>query len=268
MKKAIKAVMKQVLPDQLFTKISSVRSRNYQAKFFKSHGLFDITEQMIEKHGLEVLHGPFKGMIYPRESLMARHGTPKLLGSYEQELHPIISEVIAKARQYDKFVDIGCAEGYFAVGLAKTTRKRVDAFDTEPREIAFCSDMAKSNGVSEQVITGNWCDSIYLQSLNGTRCFVLSDCEGYEAVLFDAQTIPSLTRCDLLIELHDTPETDMSELICERFSNTHHAKIVSSEPRKPEQFGELNFLGENAAKAISEYRYENQKWVFLQAKAK
>ena len=62
-----------------------------------------------------VASGPFAGM---------RHGdiavgsvlTVKLLGTYEKELWPIIDQIIATA--YPLIIDIGAAEGYYAVGLA------------------------------------------------------------------------------------------------------------------------------------------------------
>jgi hypothetical protein len=41
---------------------------------------------------------------------------PKLLGCYEAELHGVIA--CALNTTYDTIIDIGCAEGYYAVGLA------------------------------------------------------------------------------------------------------------------------------------------------------
>ena len=40
---------------------------------------------------------------------------PKLLGSYEQELQPLLQRLAAQ--NYSEIVDIGCAEGYYAIGL-------------------------------------------------------------------------------------------------------------------------------------------------------
>lgn len=265
-KKAIKNLAGQILPDQLFTKIISIRSRNFQYNFLKKHGLIDITKKLIERYGVNVIHGPFAGMKYPRKSLISRHGTPKLLGSYEQELHPVIMKVIANAQQYEFFIDIGCAEGYYAVGLALKTGKKVYAFDTEPRELGFCFEMAKLNQVDTKVILQNWCDSEYLQGLNNKRCFIVSDCEGCEAKLFEDETIKCLKNCDLLIELHDINEIKMSELIGKRFKDSHDIKLISAESRKAEQYEELTFLGESASTALSEYRLSNQKWMYLEAK--
>lgn len=70
-----------------------------------------------EKIGL----GPFAGMKYINKA----HGsslTPKIIGTYERELHPFIYEIADK--QYDCIVDVGSAEGYYAVGLAYLYHKK------------------------------------------------------------------------------------------------------------------------------------------------
>lgn len=266
MKKIIKILAKQILPQRFFTKIISIRSRNFQYQFLKKQGLLEITKTLVERYGLNVMHGPFQGMLYPCQSLLSRHGAPKLLGSYEKELHTVIMSVIAKAENYEHFVDIGCAEGYYAVGLALKTGKIVHAFDTDPRELEFCMEMAKLNKVETNVFPQNWCDSKYLRGLENKRCFIISDCEGYEAKLFESNIVKCLINCDLLIELHNMNGIVMSDLIIERFKNSHNIKLISSEFRKAEQFEELKILGENAAAAISEYRISNQKWAFIESR--
>ena len=55
---------------------------------------------------------------------------PKLLCCYEAELHPAIER--AAARNPQLIVTIGCAEGYYAVGMARVLlAARVHAFAYE-----------------------------------------------------------------------------------------------------------------------------------------
>src|SRR5207302_355482 len=70
----------------------------------------------IAKHGARILGGPFAGMEYVSA---ATEGAlvPRLLGTYESELHPHL-QAFAEAG-LDCVVDVGCAEGYYAVGLAR-----------------------------------------------------------------------------------------------------------------------------------------------------
>src|SRR5687768_17261507 len=64
---------------------------------------------------LEVLTGPFAGMKYP----YASNGSavfPKLLGTYESEISELFR--YERLKRYRTFIDIGCAEGYYLVGVA------------------------------------------------------------------------------------------------------------------------------------------------------
>ena len=59
--------------------------------------------------------GPFAGMRYVDRSVGSCF-IPKLLGTYERELAPKIERICR--RQPGLVVDVGAAEGYYAVGLA------------------------------------------------------------------------------------------------------------------------------------------------------
>jgi hypothetical protein len=54
---------------------------------------------------LTVKHGPFKGMVYPEKMSVGSTLCPKLLGSYERELHPVIEKI--RLNKYSEIVDIG-----------------------------------------------------------------------------------------------------------------------------------------------------------------
>src|SRR5689334_17519514 len=60
--------------------------------------------------------GPFVGMRYLRSACCERI-LPKLLGSYEEELWPALRRLAALP--IPAVVNVGCAEGYYAVGLAR-----------------------------------------------------------------------------------------------------------------------------------------------------
>src|SRR5262245_457133 len=78
-------------------------------------------------HG-KVQSGPFIGMeILPDVSWNDGDISSKILGTYEQELHPIIEHEIKRLRRMDKpkIVNVGTAEGYYAVGMAMQVPKAV-----------------------------------------------------------------------------------------------------------------------------------------------
>ena len=102
---------------------------------------------------LTVRHGPFAGMRYPAAESVGSALFPKLLGSYEQELHPWVERLCHN--HYTEVVDVGCAEGYYAVGLAlRLPGARVYAFDVSPHAMRRCADMARLNGVLDRVTIG------------------------------------------------------------------------------------------------------------------
>src|SRR5947209_15685441 len=80
--------------------------------------------------GLVVQNGPFTGMQYVERSIGSSL-MPKLLGSYEANLQPVIEEIIRRAPA--TIVNVGCGEGYYAVGLARRLpHARVYAFEADP----------------------------------------------------------------------------------------------------------------------------------------
>lgn len=178
----------------------------------------------------EVRHGPFKGLKYGAEESSGSSLIPKLLGSYENELHPWL-ETVAD-RQYGTVIDIGCAEGYYAVGLARLLpQARVLAYDTNPAAQASCRRLAQLNGVAERLTLGAFCDPATLRALDlSERTLIICDCEGYEASLFDRETAEHLRRADLMIECHDLQGVPITRTLIEAFENTHDVTVVETTP--------------------------------------
>jgi len=177
---------------------------------------------------LTVKHGPFQGMIYPASKSAGSALIPKLLGSYERELHPVLEKICSAG--YSEIVDIGCAEGYYAVGLAmRVQTATVFAYDTNIEAINLCEQMARRNGVARRVVTGSFCDAGVLRSIPLTqKALVISDCEGYEKDLFTEEVAAHLARHDLLVEVHDFVDIEISAIIRRRFQGTHLITAVQS----------------------------------------
>jgi SAM-dependent methyltransferase len=177
---------------------------------------------------LTVRHGPFRGMKYPANKSVGSVLVPKLLGSYERELHPLLERL--RARNYTEIVDIGCAEGFYAVGLARMfPNAKIFAYDTSPEAIRLCRLMARENGVDNRLTMGAFCDATTLQNLALThRALVVSDCEGYEKQLFTSETVRRLAAHDVLIEVHDMVDIEISNHLRAVFKETHQLEVASS----------------------------------------
>lgn len=199
------------------------------AKWARQAPIFDIQDVLRSiSPDLTVKHGPFKGMIYPERTAVGSTLAPKLLGSYERELHPVLEKICSN--EYSEIVDIGCAEGYYAVGLAKRIQKaKVFAYDTDNKAIYLCEQMAEINNVAERLVTGAFCDARTLRSIPFTRKgLIISDCEGYEKYLFTEEIVPFLAHHDLLIEVHDSIDIEISSILRQRFQNTHLITLIRS----------------------------------------
>jgi hypothetical protein len=183
-----------------------------------------VRERFYSRHEAPfVLTGPFQGMSYIDETVWGLV-PPKWLGSYEIELADIIEEIIH--RRYSRILNIGCAEGYYAVGLALRDRAcEIFAFDLDPICRAQTRRLADLNRLSDRIHVRGECKHDELNELIEGKALILSDIEGHEIVLLDPAKVPALKEVDLLIEIHEQAEflgkTDAEQLIIDRFRHSH-----------------------------------------------
>jgi len=175
-----------------------------------------------------VLGGIFKGMKYPDYESSGSPLFTKFLGSYEDELNPFLTETVAT--KYAEILDIGCAEGYYAVGLSMMhPEAKVYAYDIDHIALNRCRAMADINGVTNRIFFGNKCEKSTLVNFKFSgKGLILSDCEGYEKELFDKETATALKGCDVIIELHDNALPDIKQRMIEAFQDTHSISFVTS----------------------------------------
>ena len=203
-----------------------VHERNVIINSFTSEEGKRLFKKMLDE--LVVRNGPFKGMKYAGAFSFTSFLLPKLIGSYENEILPVIEQICKTP--YSEIINIGCAEGYFAVGFSRKNKNaKVYAFDINETERKKCNEMAILNGVKERVIIEGFCSKETLMNFNFTeKGLVFCDCEGYEKELFDAEVAKKLKNCDLLIELHDSLDIYISGYIKDIFKETHDISIFQS----------------------------------------
>jgi hypothetical protein len=189
-----------------------------------------------------VRNGPFKGLTYPALDAFGSAIYPKLLGSYEKELHETINNL--RKNKYSEIIDVGCAEGYYANGCSLIfPEAKVYAYDIDATARKLCHSMAKLNGVADRVEVRSYCSAEELQHFQFTdRGLIICDCEGYEMQLFNQTNINNLAKCDIIIEVHDFVNIEISGYLSKLFSDTHHIEIIKSvddyEKAKTYQFNE------------------------------
>jgi len=220
---------------------------------------------------LTVRNGPFKGMQYPSSKASGSALLPKLLGSYESELHPLFAKILANT--YTDIVDIGCAEGYYAIGLGmKFPDAKIHAFDVDRKAQHLCRQMAELNGISNRLSVGAFCDETTLLNMkfNG-RALIISDCEGYEKSLFTPKVAQFLAPHDLLIEVHDLEDPTISTTLKSRFEKTHHIEVIESvdDARKVRHYNFAELAPYNTRERfalLAENRMVIMEWFYLTPK--
>lgn len=184
-------------------------------------------EKLLFKN-LIIQNGPFKGVKYPEMNSICSTIYPKLLGCYEKELWNTIENL--KNNKYTEIIDVGCAEGYYAVGLGMIIpNANVYAYDTDEKARALCEKMAILNNIKDKIIIKEKCTPEELSVFPFTgRGLIVCDCEGFEKELFNKENVINLTNCDLIIEAHDIFDITISTYLKEIFNKTHNIHSVKS----------------------------------------
>lgn len=181
--------------------------------------------------GNTVMSGPFAGMRYLDRSIWGAY-IPKLIGCYELELHPFIERALASKPGY--LIDIGGAEGYYAVGLlSRLPEARLTVFEQLEDGRGAIAELASINGVASRLSIRGSCDPAALDDcLRETGAtFLLSDVEGYELELLHPERVPQLARVNMLVEVHDSAKPGCAEEMARRFEATHRVTRVAQERR-------------------------------------
>jgi hypothetical protein len=184
------------------------------------------TRRFVAWHGLEVSGGPFAGLRYTD----ARPHTlvPKLLGIYERELHAAVEDAIRAAPEV--IVNVGAADGYYAVGLARRCpAARTVVFEADDHQRALLNGVIAANGVTAEVR-----GAATVELLREVEADVLfMDCEGCERLLLDPVAIPWLRDARVIVELHDVWDPGVGTVVTERFAATHEVVVIPSGPQPP-----------------------------------
>jgi hypothetical protein len=224
--------------------------------------------------GRRVMAGPFRGMQIELSPLSGRHLLGYLLGSQELELHAAIEQVAE--RHYRTILNIGAADGYYAVGLAtRAPQAHVEAFEGLPEFHPVIARTARANGVADRVSINGICTVETLRErleAASLPTLIVMDIEGAEVEFLDPQAVPQLARADILVEAHDAFVAGATETLIARFSETHEVVCYTARPRTLGDFppGFLPWLRRGfprlAVELMNERRTGLQHWLVMTAK--
>ena len=189
-------------------------------------GLDVLAKRVSQQTNGKVAKGPFAGMKLNYD-LLPVHGAPKFLGTYEQELHQVVERAIELAPP--SILNVGCAEGYYAVGFAiRLPHARVWVADADPKAERATLTNGAINGVADRMSAVGIIHSGEFARFLEPCSLLVMDCEGAEFTLLDSVKDPILLSADMLVEVH--PEFGEADDIAGRFAKTH--EITWFEPRE------------------------------------
>lgn len=225
-----------------------------------------IQKTLLQHNGTKVMQGPFKGLDFVTESAEGCH-IAKLLGCYEQPLQPFIEQAISQ--HYKNILNIGCAEGYYAVGMAiRMPNTQVFANDLNIKAQEVCTEIAKKNNITDRVRVGGMFTPSNFAAYADHSTLVMCDIEGAEKDLLDPLIAPALKGMDIIVESHECLLPGVTQILIDRFKASHQITLVQDDGQRflensPQWF--LNLAHLDQLLATWEWRSGPTPWLVMKA---
>lgn len=216
----------------------------------------------------QVAYGLFKGMKISNNVWWGKYDAlSKYLGQYEPH---ILCKLKDLSKTYDHFVDIGAADGYYAIGLLHSSLYKTAAcFEISARGRQVINENAALNGLQANIkVLGEATYQNLKEEIDiAGPSVVLCDIEGAEYDLFSKGLLDVLHHCHVIIELHDdflfVHKNRRKQLIDEAKKYFEISFIGRTDP-KSNQFEELRHWSDDLRQlAFSEGRPSRMEWLLL-----
>ncbi len=217
--------------------------------------LFEATKGVVQS-------GPFEGIkLLPKEGWEDGNLGVMLLGCYEKELHDPIEKEIKRLSGVHRaqVVDVGCAEGYYAIGMKKRLPfADVWALDISETAMQVCEENAALNEV--ELLTSESIDRAFKKP-----DLVIMDVEAAELFYLDLEKYPALKNATIIVECHDYDLSgEISGPMIQRFLPTHDILCMREGARDPNEFTMLHrFHSDTRWIAVSEGRPCMMHWLYM-----
>jgi hypothetical protein len=205
-----------------YNRIRKVTSKFLKVKFIAA--FFPVLEERFVQTGI------FKGMHYPIDAFGSAL-IPKLAGTYESDLQSWLGKLLKSNAQFN-LIDIGAAEGWYAVGLALSSRvERVVAFESSTKARYLMNQLAEANGVLEKIqieseFSGGQQFDFIIEGLNTLNTTLLiCDIEGGEELFLDTNL--TLDNYFFIFECHDHIIPEIGNKLRLKFSHSHNVLKIT-----------------------------------------
>ncbi|MEL0080331.1 MAG: hypothetical protein VW774_12845 [Rhodospirillales bacterium] len=228
-----------------------------------------ISRELFEKLQGQIAHGAFAGMALDSEPTWGRSDLGSmLLGCYELEVIEALHDEEFKTKTH--FVDIGAADGYYAVGCLRNGRfKTADCFEVTSAGRKTIARNAKLNQVDNRLRVFGVADKTLpslLRDTNWSNTILLCDIEGGEFDLFDDNCLSELKGAMILIEIHNWVENfwDQYSALLQRASRHFSIRFIERSSFPQHKMPELQGMSDdNRLLLLSEGRPNVMRFIQL-----
>lgn len=219
-------------------------------------------KRLIDGETLVVQEGPFKGMLLnSKRTSWGNDALRMALGFYEEELSDSIEDGVKF--QPSQVVNLGSADGFYAVGFARRLSSEVLAIDINPDSRKSLEVNVDINNLEKQRVR-------FFCSLDAAEPHLLArglwfvDVEGAEEWLLNPRRLPVLRDSFIIVEVHEFLVPNLREVLQDRFVQTHSIEVVSSSGRNPNRSSFLRDASDNVKwSLISEERPGAMEWLIM-----
>tara|TARA_B100000886_G_scaffold325554_1_gene271219 strand:+ start:4324 stop:5103 length:780 start_codon:yes stop_codon:yes gene_type:complete len=235
-----------------------------------------LNQKIIKISNSQVISGPYKGTYLINKSHWSKfdYGS-KLLGFYEEQIQNLIVD-IQKKNDLKLFLNIGCGDGYHALGLVKNKFfEKSICYDisSEARNILEIN-IRKNNLYNKFIIKKEAnIDEIKrdLETNDIQKTLFLIDIEGDEFTLFKDEDLNFLKKSFIIIEDHNflIKEDKIKKNFYTSLNKYFNVRLIENGPRNPFKIQNdlIDQLNDDARfLLLSEGRPKKMRWIFLYPK--
>lgn len=196
-------------------------------------------------------------MVYPEEGDAAVN---IYLGRYETEILDWIEAAVTSRPRH--VIDIGAADGYYAVGFKHALpQSEITAFELSREARKTASLTAARNGCNID-LRGS-ANARQILKLPAEHAFVLCDCEGAEVDILTPEVVHHLRSATVVVELHDGIRIDATGIITRRFAATHDIELRGIDGASGPPAELAGWSDAERAIALGEHRATECRWARL-----